>query len=95
MNSPSKITSQWKREQKTGTAQFNFFKGGISSVKLRENHNKLNPSGGYFVLDGKFSHDVVDGIFNDWMSERRVGNVTIFYSCGTIVGIQEETTVKL
>ena len=95
MNSLSKVTSEWKREGKTGTAQFNFFKGGVSSVKLKESSNKLNANGGYFLLDGQFSLDVVDDIFSKWIHERKVGNVTVYYSCGQIVGIHEETTIKL
>ncbi|GAF78826.1 unnamed protein product [marine sediment metagenome] len=95
MNGLIKIISQWQREQKTGTIQPNFFKGGISSVKLKESPNKLNASGGYFMLDNEYSLDVLEERISAWMTQRKVGNITMYCSCGTIVGIQEETTIKL
>lgn len=95
MNELLKINSQWKRESKTGSIQANFFKGGVSSVKLRESSNKLNKNGGYFMLDGAYSLDVIEKIYYNWMNDKRVGNVTVFYSTGQSVGIHEETTIKI
>jgi len=95
MNGLLKIISTWQREQKTGTIQPNFFKGGISSVKLRESASKLNKSGGYFLLDGAYSLDVIEEKIYNWMNEKKVGNVVIYCSVGQIIGMQEETTIKL
>ena len=95
MNGLIKIISQWQREQKTGTIQPNFFKGGISSVKLRESSNRLNKNGGYFYLDGSYSLDVIQEKIYNWMNDRKVGNVIIYCSMGQIVGIHEETTIKI
>ena len=95
MNGLLKIISDWQRECKTGTIQPNFFKGGISSVKLRESSNKLNKSGGYFLLDGAYSLDVIEEKIYNWMNDKKVGNVIIYCSMGQIVGIHEETTIKI
>jgi len=95
MNNLLKILSEWKRQCKTGMIQPNFFKGGISSVKMKESTGRLNCDGGYFCLDGAFSLDVVEEKLMRWVSEKYVGNVCIFCSDGQFVGIHEETTVKL
>ena len=89
-----KLISDWKREQKTGTIQPNFFKGGISSVKLRESMNKLNKTGGYFMLDSAYSLDVVEEKVYKWVNDKKVGNIIIYCSAGQIVGIVEEMTTK-
>jgi len=90
-----KIISQWQREHKIGTIQPNFFKGGISSVKLKESSGKLNTDGGYFKLDNKYSLDIVREKIDNWKMSGKVGNLTIFCSMGQIVGIHEEETIKL
>ena len=95
MNNLIKILSKWQRECKTGMVQPNFFKGGISSVKMKESMGKLNCNGGYFCLDGAFSLDVVEERLFKWVNDKYVGNVCIYYSDGQCVGIHEETTVKL
>jgi len=95
MNNLLKMLSQWKREAKTGLVQPNFFKGGISSVKMRESSGRLNCNGGYFCLDGNYSLDVVEEKLMKWMNNKYVGNVTIYCSNGQFLAIHEETTVKL
>lgn len=94
MNEAVKICAEWQRTSKTGVIQPNFFKGGISSVKETETRGKLNPTGGYFALDGSYSLDAVAEEIQKWLDERRVGNLCIYCSCGDFVALLGERTIK-